>query len=116
MSNITRIDPNHRRSRVVVHGDTVYLAGQVAADTSGDITHQTKGALANVDAMLARAGSDKSKVLSATIWLSDLGNFKAMNEVWDAWIDPQNPPARSCGEVKLARPDLLIEVIVVAAR
>ncbi len=112
---ITRFDKNHRRSRVVVHGDTVYLAGQVAPDTNGDITHQTKGALANVEQALALAGSDKSKILSATIWLKDLADFKAMNEVWDAWIDPENPPARSCGEVKLARPDLLIEVIIVAA-
>ncbi|MHA6729720.1 RidA family protein [Devosia sp. A369] len=113
---ITRFDTNHRRSRVVIHGDTVYLAGQVSADTDGDITHQTKGTLARIDQALALAGSDKSKILSATIWLSDMADFKAMNEVWDAWIDPQNPPARSCGEVKLARADLLIEVIVVAAR
>jgi enamine deaminase RidA (YjgF/YER057c/UK114 family) len=113
---ITRLEKNHRRSRVVIHGDTVYLAGQVAPDTNGDITHQTKGALANVDHVLALAGTDKSKILSVTIWLKDLADFQAMNAVWDAWIDPENPPARSCGEVKLARPDLLIEVIVVAAR
>ncbi|KKB84427.1 hypothetical protein VW29_10775 [Devosia limi DSM 17137] len=116
MSTITRIEPNHRRSRVVIHGDTIYPAGQVASDTNGDITHQTKGCLANIDHVLALAGSDKSKILSATIWLRDMTNFKAMNEVWDAWIDPENPPARSCGEVKLARPDLLIEIIIIAAR
>ncbi|MCC6306027.1 MAG: RidA family protein [Rhodobacteraceae bacterium] len=113
---ITRLEPNHRRSRAVIHGDTIYLAGQIAADTAGDITHQTRGALANVEAMLAKAGSDKGKILSATIWLKDLKDFAAMNAVWDGWIDPANPPARSCGEVRLARPDLLVEIIVVAAR
>ena len=112
---ITRFEKNHRRSRVVVHNGVVYLAGQVAGDTSGDITSQTREALDNVDKMLALAGTDKSRVLSATIWLRDMADFQGMNAVWDAWIDPENPPARCCGQVSMARPELRIEVMITCA-
>lgn len=112
---IQRMEMNARRSRVVVHNGTVYLAGQVADDVSGDITSQTREALGNVDKMLALAGTDKSRILSATIWLRDMADFQGMNAVWDKWIDPANPPARACGKVEMARPEMRIEVLVICA-
>ena len=111
---IRRIEPGKRMSGAVVHGNTVYLAGQVG--TAGDdVTAQTKTALAEVERLLAAAGSDKSKILNTTIWLADMADFGTMNAVWDAWVDPANPPARATGEAKLATPDYLVEVIVIAA-
>ena len=111
---IRRIEPGKRMSGAVVHGNTVYLAGQVG--TAGDdVTAQTKTALAEVERLLAAAGSDKSKILNTTIWLADMADFGTMNAVWDAWVDPANPPARATGEAKLATPDYLVEVIVTAA-
>jgi enamine deaminase RidA (YjgF/YER057c/UK114 family) len=111
---IRRIEPGTRMSGAVVHGDTVYLAGQVG--TAGDdVTAQTVTALAEVDRLLALAGTDKSKILNTTIWLADIADFAKMNAVWDAWVDPANPPARATGEAKLATPDYLVEVIVIAA-
>ncbi|MGO4409435.1 MULTISPECIES: RidA family protein [unclassified Brevundimonas] len=112
---ITRIQPNPRMSEAVIHGNTVYLAGQVG-EPGDDVTAQTRTALTEIDALLAQAGSDKSKILSATIWLADIADFEAMNAVWDAWVDPANPPARATSEAKLATPDYLVEIIVVAAR
>ncbi len=116
VSEITRIDVNARRSRVVIHGDTVYLAGQVADDRSADIAVQTTQALAKVEEVLALAGTDKSRLLSMTIWLADMTDFAAMNAVYDAWVVPGSPPTRCCGQVALAHPDYRIEVIAVAAR
>jgi len=111
---IRRIEPGKRMSGAVVHGNTVYLAGQVG--TAGDdVTQQTKTALAEVDKLLAAAGTDKSKILNATIWLADIADFGKMNAVWDAWVDPENTPARATGESKLATPEYLVEVIVIAA-
>jgi enamine deaminase RidA (YjgF/YER057c/UK114 family) len=111
---IRRIEPGKRMSGAVVHGNTVYLAGQVG--TAGDdVTAQTKTALAEVERLLAAAGSDKSKILNTTIWLADMADFGTMNAVWDAWVDPANPPARATGEAKLATPEYLVEVIVIAA-
>ena len=111
---IRRIEPGKRMSGAVVHGNTVYLAGQVG--TAGDdVTAQTKTALAEVDKLLAAAGTDKSKILNATIWLADIADFGKMNAVWDAWVDPANTPARATGESKLATPEYLVEVIVIAA-
>lgn len=111
---IRRIEPGKRMSGAVVHGNTVYLAGQVG--TAGDdVTQQTKTALAEVDKLLAAAGTDKSKILNATIWLADIADFGKMNAVWDSWVDPENPPARATGESKLATPEYLVEVIVIAA-
>ncbi|MFP3470927.1 RidA family protein, partial [Micrococcus sp. SIMBA_144] len=97
---ITRIEPGARMSQAVVHNGTVYLAGQVGH--GADVTAQTQEALAEVERLLAEVGSDKSKLLSTTIWLADIADFAAMNAVWDAWVDPENPPARACGEAKLA--------------
>ena len=112
---ITRLDPGARMSQAVIHGNTVYLAGQVG-EPGDDVTSQTKTVLAEIDALLARAGTDKSKILTATIWLADMADFGAMNAVWDAWVDRDNPPARATGESKLATPDYLVEIIVVAAK
>ena len=116
MSDITRIDQNARRSRASVFGDLVFLAGQVADTKSSDIAQQTREALAKVDDMLARAGTDKSRLLSVQIWLKNMDDFDAMNAVYDAWVVPQNAPTRACGKVELADPAYLIEVIATAAR
>lgn len=103
-------------SQAVKHGGTVYLAGQVALDAKGGTAgEQTRNILNRIDSLLAEAGTDKSKLLSATIWLADIALFNEMNEVWDAWIDPENPPARACVESKLAAPDFTVEIGVIAA-
>lgn len=113
--SITRIDPGARMSEAVIHGNTVYLAGQVG--TPGEsVANQTKAILASIESLLTRAGSDKSKILTATIWLADIKDFAEMNSVWDAWVDKANPPARATSEGKLAAPDYKVEIIVVAAR
>ncbi len=114
--SITRKHSNQRMSQLVIHGDTVYLAGQVADDRDANITVQTQQVLAKVDALLAEAGSEKSKILSAQVWVSNIGHFAQMNEVWDAWVAEGNAPARACIEARLASPDLLVEVGIVAAR
>lgn len=101
-------------SGAVIHGDTVYLAGQVGK--GADVSEQSRNALAEVERLLALAGSDKSRILSCTIWLADIADFAAMNAVWDGWIDPANPPARATGEAKLATPEYRVEFIVTAAR
>ncbi|KAB0680031.1 RidA family protein [Aureimonas leprariae] len=112
---IRRVEPGKRMSGAVIHGDTVYLAGQVGDPSSG-ITEQTESALAEVERLLTAAGSSKAKILSAQIWLKDIADFGAMNLVWDAWIDPANPPARATmGKADLATSEYLVEVIVVAA-
>jgi len=113
--SITRHHTNQRMSQIVIHGDTVYLAGQVAADASADITIQTQQVLQKIDTLLAEAGSDKSKILSAQIWIASMGHFAQMNEVWDAWIADGHAPARACIEARLASPDLLVEVGIIAA-
>ena len=113
--SITRHHTNQRMSQIVIHGDTVYLAGQVAADANADITVQTQQVLQKIDTLLAEAGSDKSKILSAQIWIASMGHFAHMNEVWDAWVAEGHAPARACIEARLASPDLLVEVGIVAA-
>jgi enamine deaminase RidA (YjgF/YER057c/UK114 family) len=113
---IERIKVGPRMSQVVIHGDTVYLAGQVADDPSADVTDQTRQILAKIDRLLAEAGTDKSKVLSANVWLSDISTFDQMNAVWDAWVTPGKPPARATVESRLARPEFKVEIMVVAAR
>ena len=111
---IERMDVGPRMSQVVKHNGTVYLAGQVG--TAGDsVCDQTAQCLEKVDALLARAGSDKTRILQAVIWLSDMADFQAMNAVWDAWVAAGHSPARACGESKLAAPELLVEIIVTAA-
>jgi enamine deaminase RidA (YjgF/YER057c/UK114 family) len=114
--SIDRHHGNQRMSQIVIHGDTVYLAGQVAADASADITVQTQQVLKKIDDLLAEAGSDNSKILSAQIWIASMGHFAQMNAVWDAWIPQGHAPARACIEARLASPDLLVEVGIIAAR
>jgi len=114
--SITRHDPSSILSQAVAHGDTVYLAGIVARDLKKDVKGQTKEIVDEIDRLLAKCGSSKSKVLSATIWVTDIRNRPAMNEVWSAWVDPKNLPARACVEAKLADPAALVEIMVVAAK
>ena len=114
--SITRHHTNQRMSQIVVHGDTVYLAGQVAADACADISVQTQQVLEKIYTLLAEAGSYKSKILSAQIWIASMGHFAQMNEVWDAWVPSGHAPARACIEARLATPDLLVEVGIIAAR
>jgi len=115
--SIERLHSGERMSQVVIHGDTVYLAGQVAQDAKGaPVAEQTKNILDRIDGLLAEAGTDKSKVLSATIWLADIGTFNDMNGVWDAWVSAGNAPARACVESTLAAPQFTVEIGVIAAR
>ena len=111
--SIQRMHSGERMSQVVVCGDTVYLAGQVGEGST--VTEQSKSALAEVDRLLAAAGSDKSKILQTIIYLSDMSTFAEMNAVWEAWIDPANPPARATSGAPLATPDYKVEFIVTAA-
>lgn len=114
---VSRLQIGPRMSQVAIHGDTVYTAGQVALNAPGaSAADQTKDILNSIDALLADAGTDKSKVLTATIWLADITDFEGMNSVWDAWIDPQNPPCRACVESTLAAPQFTVEIQVVASR
>lgn len=115
MQTIERNHTNQRMSQIVIHGNTVYLAGQVG-DPRHNIADQTRDALARVDALLKEAGSSRTQLLQTTIWLADMADFAAMNAVWDAWVPAGLAPARACGEAKLADPQLLVEVIVCAAR
>ncbi len=103
-------------SQAVEYNGVIYLAGQVADERKGDITAQTKSCLDKIDALLAECGSDKSKLLWAQLWVTDMRNFQAMNEVWDGWIDPDNPPVRAGLCSDLAHPDFLVEVMVMAAK
>ncbi len=114
---IRRHDAGSRMSKAVVHGDTVYLAGIVAEEPKGKSTgEQTRSILAQIDGFLAKAGTDRSKLLSANIWVSDMANFAEMNAVWDAWVSPGNAPARATVEAKLASPDYKVEIMVVAGK
>lgn len=114
--SVSRHEPGSILSLAVEHGDTVYLAGVVAKDLKKDIKGQTAEVLAEIDRLLAKCGSSKSKVLSAQIWVTDIRNRAPMNEVWTAWVDPKNLPARACVEAKLADPACLVEIMVVAAK
>lgn len=112
---ITRIEPFDRASMAVIHGGTAYFAGQVADDPVPDITAQTTQILAQLDAILAKAGSSKERLLSVTTWLADIRYYDAMNLVWDAWVVPGSAPARATVEAKLAGPEYLIEIGAIAA-
>ena len=112
---ITRIDRGARMSEAVIHGDTIYLAGQVGAPGES-VTAQTKAVLAEIESLLERTGSSKSHILMAQIWLADMADFAEMNAVWDAWIADAEAPARATGEAKLASPDYKVEIIVTAAK
>ncbi len=114
MTDISRIEPGPRMSQAVVHNGIAYLAGQVGAP-GGSVTEQTRAVLAEIDRLLAAAGTSKARLLTAQIWLADIGTFGEMNAVWDAWVDGANPPARWTGEAKLATPDYKVEIIVTAA-
>ncbi len=115
MTDITRIDPGPRLSEASVHGGRIYCSGMIPEDTGLDIGGQVKQALAEIDALLARAGSDRTKILTATIWLADIGDFAAMNAVWDAWVVPGQTPARATVQARLNDPKMKIEIMVVAA-
>ncbi len=111
---IQRIHTGERSSKIVKYNGVVYLTGQVGG-TEGDITVQTKECLSRVEALLDEAGSSKEKMLQVEIWLADMTDFAAMNEVWNAWVPEGHAPARACGRVEMARPQLKIEMIVTAA-
>jgi enamine deaminase RidA (YjgF/YER057c/UK114 family) len=114
MSEIKRIGTGARMSEAVCYNGIVWLAGQVGTP-GASVTDQTKACLAEVDRILAEAGSDKTRILSTQIWLADMDDFAEMNAVWDAWVPKGNTPARATGEAKLATPDYRVEVIVTAA-
>jgi len=109
-----KINSNERMSQIVIHNQTIYLSGQVGA-IEEDVAAQTLTCLNKVEKLLEEVGSDKSKMLSATVWLRSMADFVAMNTVWDEWFEGNLPPARACGESVLAHPDLLVEVTVIAA-
>lgn len=111
---ITRIEAGARMSEAVVHGGTVYLAG-VVAEKGDSVAEQTRNILAQVDALLAQAGSDKSRLLKANIWLTDIATIAEMNSVWDAWVIPGQTPARATVEARLANPAWKVEIMVEAA-
>lgn len=113
---ITRIDSTPRMSRIVEHNGTIYLCGQVAKDATKDIKLQTSSTLEKVEELLEKAGSDKKHILSVTIYVRDMKDFAAMNEVWDAWVEDDYQPARACVEARMARPELLVEMSVIAAK
>ena len=114
---IERIEPGKRLSQAVAFGNLVFLAGQVAFDKPGaSMAEQTKNVLDRIDALLAKAGTDKSKILQATIWITDMRQFDEMNEVWDAWVPEGCAPARATVEARLATPDYCVEIMVVAGR
>ncbi len=112
---IQRFDTGPRMSEMTVHSGVAYLAGQVAEDDSLDISGQTREVLAQIDALLARAGSDKSKILRAQIFLVDLADFAAMNVVWEQWVVPGHTPARATVQAALAKPNWKVEIVVTAA-
>ncbi|MDC8786250.1 RidA family protein [Roseateles koreensis] len=112
---IQRFDAGARMCEMSVHNGVAYLAGQVAADGSQDITGQTAQVLKAIDDLLARAGSDKSKILRAQIFLANVADFPGMNAAWDAWVSAGNPPARATVEAKLARPEWKVEIVITAA-
>ena len=116
MPAIVRMGTTERMSKIVVHKNTIYLCGQVADNGDAPIGPQTENMLAKVEKLLGQVGSGKENILSATIYLRDIKDFEGMNAVWDKWIPEGHAPARACVEARLARPDLLVEVSVIAAQ
>jgi enamine deaminase RidA (YjgF/YER057c/UK114 family) len=112
---IQRLHTEKRYSEIVIHNATVYLAGQLADDYAGDVAEQTRQTLANIDRLLAEAGSDKAHILSLTIYLKDMADYAAMNTVWDAWVAEGAAPGRACVEAKLYDPRVLVEMMLIAA-
>lgn len=115
MSTITRKETNERMSKIVIHNNLIYLCGQVADNADQPIGPQTENMLAKVDTLLAQAGSSREHMLSATIYIRDMKDFAGMNAVWDKWVPEGCAPARACVEARMARPELLVEISVVAA-
>jgi enamine deaminase RidA (YjgF/YER057c/UK114 family) len=115
-TKLERFDVGARMSEMALHGNTIYLAGQVAVNGPADVGGQMRAVLAAIDALLARAGSDKSKILMAQIFLADIADFAAMNAVWDTWVVPGHTPPRATVQAKLAKPEWKVEVVVTAAR
>jgi enamine deaminase RidA (YjgF/YER057c/UK114 family) len=113
---IKRLQPGPRMSQAVIHGQTVYLAGQVASNPAADVAGQTRQILDTIDRLLAEAGTDKTRILTATIYLADIGTFADMNLIWDAWVSREHPPARATVEARLAAPAYKVEIQVIAAR
>ena len=113
---LTRLNPGPRMSEAVTVGDIVFLAGQVPDDLTADITTQTRQVLANVAAVMAELGGSKADIASVQVWLADMADFAAMNAVYDAWVVQGHTPARCCGQVTLALPDIKVEIMAVAAR
>ncbi|MWV10611.1 RidA family protein [Pseudomonas sp. R-28-1W-6] len=114
--SIQRLHTEKRYSEIVIHNGTVYLAGQLADDYDGDIREQTRQTLANIDRLLAEAGSDKAKILSVTIYLKDMADYAGLNLEWDAWVAAGAAPGRACVEAKLYDPRVRVEMMVVAAQ
>lgn len=113
--SIHRIAVGPRMSQAVVHGKTVYVAGQVAADPRADVTGQTEQILGQIDRLLQEAGTDKTRILSANVWLADIKTFADMNKAWDAWVAQGHTPARATTEAKLAAPEFRVEIACIAA-
>ncbi|GAC20213.1 RidA family protein [Paraglaciecola arctica] len=116
MTSIQRQETKQRMSRIVIHQGTIYLCGQVCADATQDIEHQTQTMLDKVEQLLLDAGSDKEHMLSATLYIKDMQDFAAMNAVWDNWVPEGHAPARACVQASMARAELLVEISVVAAQ
>ena len=113
---IQRYDGNGRYSTVVVHNNTIYLTGQTAGSAEKDVAEQTRDTLQKIEDLLNAHQSDKEHILSARIYLRDMKDFAAMNQVWDAWVVPGKEPTRACVEARLARPEVLVEIVIVAAQ
>jgi enamine deaminase RidA (YjgF/YER057c/UK114 family) len=113
--SITRHEIGKRFTGIVVHNNTVYLAGQVASDPSAGVKGQTEQVLRKIDDLLAKVGSSKSKLLSTTVYLANMALYDEMNAAWDAWVDVQNSPARATVEARLASPRYLVEIMAIAA-
>ena len=117
MAEIERFGVGQRLSDFIVHGDRIHFSGYVAEAAAGEsVRDQTRDILAQIDESLAEAGSDKSKLIEATIWLADMASYAEMNSIWDAWVAPGRPPTRACVEAKLASPKYAVEIRVLAAR
>ena len=115
MTTITRIATGQRMSQAVIHGQTIYLAGQVGTPGTS-VTAQTQEILEKIESLLEQSGSDKTKILSATIWMASMDSFAEMNAVWDAWVPEGHAPARATGESALATPEHLVEILIIAAK
>ena len=115
MTEIIRLDQSARRSRALIHNGIVYLSGQVPSIRTGGIKEQSMEVLDTVEKLLLEAGTDKSRILTAQIWLKSMDDFKSFNEVWDAWVVPGHTPARCCGKVEMNAADCLVEITVTAA-